>query len=68
MIPQTFNDWTNCIVNDCKTNLTTDFAQLRLAVYQDREFIAIPEAKQGIQPGLSSLSNKIQMIKINNLQ
>lgn len=36
MIPQTFNDWTNCIVNDCKINLTKDFAQQRLAVYQDK--------------------------------
>ena len=35
MIPQTFNDWTNCIVNDCKINLTKDFAQQRLAVYQN---------------------------------
>ena len=36
MIPQTFKDWTNCIVNDCKINLTKDFAQQRLAVYQDK--------------------------------
>lgn len=36
MIPQTFNDWTNCIVKDCKINLTNDFAQKRLAVYQDK--------------------------------
>ncbi|NJK83376.1 MAG: hypothetical protein HC912_05720 [Saprospiraceae bacterium] len=36
MIPQTFNDWTNCIVNDCKINLTKDFAQQRLVVYQDK--------------------------------
>ena len=37
MIPQTFNDWTNCIVNDCKINLTKDFAEKRLAVYQDNQ-------------------------------
>jgi hypothetical protein len=37
MIPQTFNDWTNCIVNDCKINLTKDFAEERLAVYQDNQ-------------------------------
>lgn len=36
MIPQTFNDWTNCIVNDCKIDLTKDFAIQRLAVYQDK--------------------------------
>lgn len=37
MIPQTFNDWKNCIVYDCKINLTKDFAQQRLAVYQDKK-------------------------------
>ena len=37
MIPQTFTDWTNCIVNDCKINLTKDFAQQRLTVYQDKQ-------------------------------
>lgn len=36
MIPQTFNDWKNCIVNDCKIELTTHFAIQRLAVYEDR--------------------------------
>jgi hypothetical protein len=35
MIPQTFNDWRNCIINDCKINLTKDFAAQRLAVYQN---------------------------------
>ncbi len=37
MIPQTFNDWTNCIVNDCKINLTKEFAEQRLRVYQDNK-------------------------------
>ena len=37
MIPQTFTDWTNCIVKDCKINLTKDFAQQRLTVYQDKQ-------------------------------
>jgi len=37
MIPQTFNDWTNCIVNDCKINLTKEFALQRLSVYQDNK-------------------------------
>jgi hypothetical protein len=37
MIPQTFDQWKNCIVNDCKTNLTKDFAQERLAVYQNKQ-------------------------------
>ncbi len=47
MIPLTFNDWRNCIVNDCKINLTKDFATQRLAVYQNpqnpetQKFIAL---------------------------
>jgi hypothetical protein len=36
MIPQTFSDWKNCIVNDCKVNLSKYFAEKRLAVYQDK--------------------------------
>ena len=35
MIPKTFEEWQNCIVNDCKINLTKDFAEKRLAVYKD---------------------------------
>lgn len=37
MIPQTFEQWKHCIVNDCKINLTKEFAQERLNVYQDRQ-------------------------------
>lgn len=37
MIPQTFEQWKNCIIKDCKINLTKDFAQQRLAVYQDKK-------------------------------
>jgi len=37
MIPQTFNDWKNCIINDCKINLTKNFAEQRLLVYQDNK-------------------------------
>lgn len=37
MIPQTFEQWQNCIINDCKINLTKDFAQQRLTVYQDKK-------------------------------
>jgi hypothetical protein len=37
MLPKTFNDWTNCIVNDCKIDLTRDFVQQRLKVYQNSE-------------------------------
>jgi hypothetical protein len=37
MIPQSFSEWQNCIVNSCKINLTKDFAQQRLKIYQDRK-------------------------------
>lgn len=36
MIPQTFEEWKNCIVNDCKINLTKAFTQSRLRVYENR--------------------------------
>jgi len=37
MIPQTFKDWKNCIMADCKIKLTKDFVAQRLAVYQKNE-------------------------------
>ena len=37
MIPKTFEQWRSCIINDCKIDLNKDFAQQRLAVYQDKE-------------------------------
>lgn len=36
MIPQTFEQWKNCIINDCKINLTKDFVEKRLAVYTNK--------------------------------
>ncbi len=35
MIPQTYNEWSNCVINDCKIKLTKEFAQQRLVVYQN---------------------------------
>lgn len=35
MIPQNYTEWRACIINDCKINLTKEFAAQRLAVYQD---------------------------------
>ena len=35
MIPVTFEQWQQCIVNDCKIRLTKEFAEGRLRVYQD---------------------------------
>lgn len=37
MIPQTFDEWRNCITQDCKVNLNRDFALQRLAVYLDAD-------------------------------
>ena len=37
MIAQTFAEWKHCIEHDCKIELTKDFAQKRLAVYQDKK-------------------------------
>ncbi len=37
MIPQSFEQWVNCITNDCKINLTPEFAQQRLAIYENQE-------------------------------
>jgi hypothetical protein len=36
MIPQTFEEWRNCIVHDCKIDLTKEFAAQRLAVYMNK--------------------------------
>jgi len=44
-IPQTFEEWRACIVNDCKIHLTKEFSAERLAVYQDRQN---PETKNFI--------------------
>ncbi len=37
MIPQTFEQWVNCITKDCKINLTKDFAKQRLSVYTTKQ-------------------------------
>ena len=61
MIPQTFEQWKNCIVNDCKINLTKDFAQQRLTVYQNIENI---ETQKFISLyGQKHLINIIQWLK-----
>ncbi len=37
MIPRTFEEWRNCIVNDCKIELTKEFAMKRLQVYENNQ-------------------------------
>ncbi|NBC81855.1 MAG: hypothetical protein GVY19_00595 [Bacteroidetes bacterium] len=61
MIPQTFDDWRNCIVNDCKINLTKTFAQHRLSIYQDN---SNPETQKFVQLyGEAHLQNIINWYK-----
>ena len=36
MIPQTFEQWKNCIVKDCGIDLSKNFITQRLSVYQNR--------------------------------
>ncbi|MCH2081893.1 MAG: hypothetical protein MK226_05845 [Saprospiraceae bacterium] len=42
MIPATFEEWKNCIVNDCKIKLTPSFVASRLKVYKAKNH---PETK-----------------------
>jgi hypothetical protein len=37
MIPQTFTEWKKCIEQDCKIELTKDFAKQRLSVYENAQ-------------------------------
>lgn len=43
MIPQTFDEWKNCLVNDCKLGLTSEFAEQRLGIFTNPEH---PETKK----------------------
>ncbi|MGO3109533.1 MAG: hypothetical protein ACTIJ8_13790 [Sphingobacterium sp.] len=62
MIPQTFEQWKNCIINDCKINLTEDFARQRLAVYQDG---GNPETRKfTLLYGEQHLQNTIQWFRM----
>ena len=35
MIPATFEQWLNCIINQCQIELTQDFAKQQLSVYRN---------------------------------
>ena len=39
MIPNNFEEWKSCIVNDCNIDLTKNFVQSRLVVYENRNSI-----------------------------
>lgn len=61
MIPHTFEQWQACITQDCKIDLTTEFAQKRLAVYTDHQH---PETKKFISLyGEQHLTNIIHWFK-----
>ncbi|MEM6698670.1 MAG: hypothetical protein AAF599_09765 [Bacteroidota bacterium] len=36
MIATNFEEWKNCIVNDCRIKLTKEYAQRRLKIYEDK--------------------------------
>ena len=46
MIPQSYEEWKNCIENDCGIPLTKDFIEKRLSVFENR---SNPETKKFIQ-------------------
>ena len=61
MIPQTFEQWRHCIVNDCGIHLTREFAQRRLRIYQDAKN---PETQKFVRRyGQLHLENVINWLK-----
>ena len=46
MVPTSFEQWKDCIVNDCKIKLTEDFVARRLRVYKARRN---PETRKFIE-------------------
>lgn len=61
MIPQTFDQWKDCLINDCKIKLTKDFAKKRLEIYEKAEN---PETKKFVALyGSQHLENIIHWFK-----
>ena len=61
MIPKSYDEWKNCIINDCKINLTREFAELRLSVYENKKH---PETRKFVQLyGSQHLNNIIHWYK-----
>lgn len=46
MIPRNFEEWKNCIVNDCGIQLTKTFAKKRLNVFENDNH---PETKKFVE-------------------
>lgn len=61
MIPTTFEQWKDCIVNDCKIKLTKDFVAGRLKVYKAKRS---PETKKFVKLyGEQHLNNVIYWLE-----
>ena len=61
MIPQTFEEWRNCIVNDCKIKLTSTFVETRLNIYENESH---PETRKFVDLyGRQHLNNIIYWYK-----
>lgn len=61
MLPQTFEEWENCITNDCNIKLTKDFTMSRLKVYENKKS---PETKKFVQLyGEEHLNNVIYWLR-----
>jgi len=61
MIPQNYEQWKKCIEKDCKINLTKEFAQDRLSVYENSNN---PERQQFISLyGEQHLNNIVKWYK-----
>lgn len=57
----TFEEWRDCIVNDCRIKLTAEFAQKRLAVYENAKS---KETQQFVKLyGKAHLRNVIMWLK-----
>ena len=61
MIPQSYEEWKNCIEHDCKIPLTKDFAKQRLLVYENKDH---PQTQDFIRLyGQQHLQNIINWLK-----
>ena len=55
MIARNFEEWKNCIVNDCGVKLTKSFAEKRLSIYENARH---PETRRFVELyGKQHLSN-----------
>lgn len=61
MIPINYNEWRNCIENDCKIRLSKTFIDKRLKIYSNLDN---PETKKFVQLyGINHLKNILNWLK-----